>query len=85
MAVTVKITVFWDVMPCTLVDEHQHLRELDAFTFKVDESNYYPVKSTNYRQTYSFSFAPYIMIYLDMRTFSIAFTNLHHGNQHLGN
>jgi hypothetical protein len=68
MAVTVMITVFWDVMPCTSVDEYQHFRELVAFTFKVDESNFYPVKSTNYRQIYSYFLAPYVMIYLDMRT-----------------
>jgi hypothetical protein len=26
MAVTVKITVFWDVMLCCLIDLHQHFR-----------------------------------------------------------
>jgi hypothetical protein len=39
MAVTMKITIFWDVMPYRLVDHYWHFRGTYASSFRVEDSS----------------------------------------------
>jgi hypothetical protein len=36
MMVKMKITAFWDAMPCSLVEMYQHFQEFAASIFRVD-------------------------------------------------
>jgi hypothetical protein len=36
-ALNVRILVFWDVMPCNLMDRHQYFLDLSILTLKMEE------------------------------------------------
>jgi hypothetical protein len=37
MAVTIKVTVLWDVMMCSLVDDYQHLERLAPLISRLED------------------------------------------------